>query len=451
MLILEFCYYKIIYLIIQVKKIFLILVLEKIIKTINESEEDNINLLINKFTSLLNEFDKRIKEDKLNIINNYKKMIRTIIFLYIIIYNIEKYENFKLIFEIENEKLIKTLKNVLKDHSKSGNLLCDVIMSICFNDFKTKFIDNSNDENEKEKISYYLMVFTNLFPLYSKPSLTFSPSHHIETIISNLNNFNSEIYEKLDNYVIDIFEGIIFIIFQNDNFDYFYFLDNLIKKHIELTKTFNLEVTSLFRKEDIYHKILKYFIFSFCNNSFIISVYNKLKNEYLYIFEKEFNIENFEKFFKNMIDLLYQNIPILITIILKIINNNINKEYKIQKNKFASIYTFLFFNFYNSPKIFEIYGLKLSIYPSIKLLNRLIRNIFYNKLFIDNDSLHIFNSSIGKYNNLINSKMENLLNSIDINDKNEINKYIKKSLSNISFPQFLTNYSTENIYKLLNQ
>ena len=47
--------------------------------------------------------------------------------------------------------------------------------------------------------------------------------------------------------------------------------------------------------------------------------------------------------------------------------------------------------------------------------------------------------------------MENLLNSIDINDKNEINKYIKKSLSNISFPQFLTNYSTENIYKLLNQ
>ena len=376
-------------------------------------------------------------------------MIRIIIFLYIIIFNIDKFENFKLIFKSENEKLIKTLKTILKDHSKSENLLSDVIMSICFNDFKIKFIENSKNENNKENINFYLIIFTNLFPEYPKPSLNFLPNNHIEKVISNLNNLNSEIYEKLDNYVFDIFEGIFLIIFQSENFDYYTFFDNIIKKHIEFTKTFNLDISSLFRKEDIYHKILKYFVFSFCNYSFIISVYNQLKNEFLNKFEKEFKVEDFEKFFENMINLLFQNIPTLIIIILKIINDNINKEYKIQKYNFAPLYTFLFFNFYNSPKFFEIYGLKFSIYSSIKLLNRLIRNIFYNKLFIENDTLNIFNNNIDKYNKLINSKMEKLLNSFDISDKNEINKLIKKSLSNISFPQFLTIYSSENIYKLL--
>ncbi len=376
-------------------------------------------------------------------------MIRIIIFLYIIIFNIDKFENFKLIFKSENEKLIKTLKIILKGHSKSENLLSDVIMSICFNDFKIKFIENSKNENNKENINFYLIIFTNLFPEYPKPSLNFLPNNHIEKVISNLNNLNSEIYEKLDNYVFDIFEGIFLIIFQSENFDYYTFFDNIIKKHIEFTKTFNLDISSLFRKEDIYHKILKYFVFSFCNYSFIISVYNQLKNEFLNKFEKEFKVEDFEKFFENMINLLFQNIPTLIIIILKIINDNINKEYKIQKYNFAPLYTFLFFNFYNSPKFFEIYGLKFSIYSSIKLLNRLIRNIFYNKLFIENDTLNIFNNNIDKYNKLINSKMEKLLNSFDISDKNEINKLIKKSLSNISFPQFLTIYSSENIYKLL--
>ena len=376
-------------------------------------------------------------------------MIKIIIFLYIIIFNIEKYENLKLVFEIENGELIKTLKNILKVHSKTENLLSDVIMGICFNDFKIKFIENSQNENDKENINFYLIIFTNLFPEYPRPSLILLPNNNIEKVISNLNNFNSEIYEILDNYVSDIFEAIILVIFQSENFDYYNFFDNLIKKHIELTKTFNLDISSLFRKEDIYHKILKYFVFSFCNYSFIISIYNQLKNEFLTIFEKEFNIVNFEKFFEIMINILFQNIPNLIIIVLKIINENINKEYKIQKYNFSPIYTFLFFNFYNSPKFFEIYGLKFSIYPSIKLLNRLIRNIFYNKLFIENDSLNIFNYNIDNYNKLINSKMTNLLNSIDINDKNEINKYIKKSLSNFSFPEFLRNYSSENIYKLL--
>ncbi len=376
-------------------------------------------------------------------------MIKIIIFLYIIIFNIEKYENLKLVFEIENGELIKTLKNILKVHSKTENLLSDVIMGICFNDFKIKFIENSKNENNKENINFYLIIFTNLFPEYPKPSLNFLPNNHIEKVISNLNNLNSEIYEKLDNYVFDIFEGIFLIIFQSENFDYYTFFDNMIGKHIEFTKTFNLDISSLFRKEDIYHKILKYFVFSFCNYSFIISVYNLLKNEFLNKFEKEFKVEDFDKFFENMINLLFQNIPTLIIIILKIINDNINKEYKIQKYNFAPLYTFLFFNFYNSPKFFEIYGLKFSIYSSIKLLNRLIRNIFYNKLFIENDSLNIFNNNIDKYNKLINSKMEKLLNSFDISDKNEINKLIKKSLSNISFPQFLTIYSSENIYKLL--
>ena len=88
--------------------------------------------------------------------------------------------------KIENEKLIKTLKTILKDHSKSENLLSDVIMSICFNNFKIKFIENSKNENNKENINFYLIIFTNLFPEYPKPSLNFLPKNHIEKVISNL-------------------------------------------------------------------------------------------------------------------------------------------------------------------------------------------------------------------------------------------------------------------------
>jgi hypothetical protein len=105
----------------------------------------------------------------------------------------------------------------------------------------------------------------------------------------------------------------------------------------------------------------------------------------------------------------------------------------------------LIFDFYISPKIFEIYELSFSTYSSIKLLNRVMRNIFYNKQFNKNDSLNSFNSIIEKYNNIINFKIKSILDSIKIDNRTEINKIIKFTLSNINFPLFLKSYSSINI------
>ena len=116
-----------------------------------------------------------------------------------------------------------------------------------------------------------------------------------------------------------------------------------------------------------------------------------------------------------------------------------------KKKNYSPIYTFLFFDFYISPKIFDIYKMNFSVYNSIKLLNKVIRNIFFKKYFNENDILNPFNSIIEKCHNLINSKMEDKLNLINLDNKSEINILMMSSISNISFPQFLQNYGVENL------
>ena len=93
--------------------------------------------------------------------------------------------------------------------------------------------------------------------------------------------------------------------------------------------------------------------------------------------------------------------------------------------------------------------MSFSDYNSIKLLNKVIRNIFFKKYFNENDILYPFNSIIEKCFNLINSKMEEKLNLINLDNKNEINILMKSSISNISFPQFLENYGFENLKKFI--
>ena len=419
---------------------------------INECPESNIrNKYIKKIieitTNSLQELNNNCLKNKEKEINKYyNPMKRIIIFLYIIIFNIENFESWKFIFEINDQILLNVLKKLLINHSKSETLLPEIIMSLCFHDFKKKCIDNPILGNQdKNNAHFYLKIFNILFTEYPKPSIIYL-SNNSDSFIQNLNQFNTEFIEKLDPHkIIEIYEGIIFLVFQNDDFDIYNFFDNLVKNHIQTTKYYNSELSSLFRKDDIYHLILKNFVFSFCNYSFIESVYKQLKNDYLKNFEKEFNINIFEKFFETFINLIFETIPGIIKVIMKIIYENINREYVIEQNNYSPIYTFLIFDFYISPKIFEIYELSFSTYSSIKLLNRVMRNIFYNKQFNKNDSLNSFNSIIEKYNNIINFKIKSILDSIKIDNRTEINKIIKFTLSNINFPLFLKSYSSINI------
>ena len=438
----------------QVNEFLIISVLGTIIKLINnldnEKRNEYLKILIDCVSISLIELNKNsIKQDMKNKNSYCKKMISIIIFLYIIIFNIENHESLKYIFTLNNEVLLNTLKDILKNFSNNNlTLLPEILISICFNDFKYKIVRYSNQGKEQEDINLFLKIFNILFQEYPKPSITYF-KHNEDENNEIFNNFNNIIENVKINEIDNFFQGIVFYCFKIDNFDIYNFYENIVKNHIQITKTNNSDISSLFRKDDIYHIILKNTVFNFCNYSFINSIYKNLKKQYLNIFEKDFNIENFDKFFQIFIDSIFNTIPDIIKVIMKIIYVFSIKEYNIQKNNYSPIYTFLFFDFYISPKIFDIYKMSFSDYNSIKLLNKVIRNIFFKKYFNENDILYPFNSIIEKCFNLINSKMEEKLNLINLDNKNEINILMKSSISNISFPQFLENYGFENLKKFI--
>ncbi len=430
----------------QVNEFLIISVLENIIHLINKVENDKRNeylkTLIDCTSISLIELNKiAIKQEKNNRNLYDKKMINIIIFLYIIIFNVENHESLKYIFQLNKEILLNSLKDILKNCSDNNlTLLPEIIMSICYNDFKEKIVGKSNQE--KEDISFFLKIFNVLFQEYPKPSITYF-KYNEDEYNDIFKNFNNIIEKVTVNEIDNFFQGIVFYCFKRDNFEMFNFYENLVKNHIQLTKSNNSDISTLFRKDDIYHIILKSTVFSFCNYSFITSVYKNLQHQYLNIFEKDFNIENFEQFFKIFIDSIFDTIPDIIKVIMKIIYVYTMKEYNIQKNNYSPIYTFLFFDFYISPKIFDIYKMSFSVYNSIKLLNKVIRNIFFKKYFNESDILYPFNSIIEKCYNLLNSKMEDKLNLINLENKSEINILMTSSISNISFPQFLQNYGVQ--------
>ena len=99
----------------QVNEFLIISVLENIIHLINKVENDKRNeylkTLIDCTSISLIELNKiAIKQEKNNRNLYDKKMINIIIFLYIIIFNVEKHESLKYIFQLNKEILLNSLK-----------------------------------------------------------------------------------------------------------------------------------------------------------------------------------------------------------------------------------------------------------------------------------------------------------------------------------------------------
>ena len=111
---------------------------------------------------------------------------------------------------------------------------------------KKKCIDNPILGNQdKNNAHFYLKIFNILFTEYPKPSIIYL-SNNSDSFIQNLNQFNTEFIEKLDPHkIIEIYEGIIFLVFQNDDFDIYNFFDNLVKNHIQTTKYYNSELIAM--------------------------------------------------------------------------------------------------------------------------------------------------------------------------------------------------------------
>jgi len=67
-------------------------------------------------------------------------------------------------------------------------------------------------------------------------------------------------------------------------------------------------------------------------------------------------------------------------LVLKLINEYAKKTFKIEKENLSPLYTSYIFNFIMSPRIMDYYDISPSKFSTIRLINRLIRVIYFLKI-----------------------------------------------------------------------
>ena len=389
-----------------------------------------------------------------------------IIFMYIIIYNIEQSENIILFFRMNYFNLITIIKrgiNIFKE-DKENIYLAHFIINICFDDLKKKIYAYKDKNLEDIYHNYIYSEILKIFPSFNEPI-----NHKNE----NFTNFMKNILEmEIDDYINNLkkenssvfCKNLIPLLLSTPNFDFISFYTNIINKHIEIIrKEYNNELTSLFRKDDITNDLIKNLVFIFGNYSFIKSFYMILPKEYLSTDEINFDLDAFEKFLNNFIIKLIQSLPFIIKVLLCLIKNCI---YKINPGEeyYNVVYTVLIFNFFISPAILELYGISIVKFRSLRQLTRILRNICFGKEFDSNDKLSYFNKKIKVFNLFINKHFNKyIFDEIDIEkDYIEINKRINTLLVNsknidmhknnnsIMLPSFCFQVYWENISNIIN-
>lgn len=158
----------------------------------------------------------------------------------------------------------------------------------------------------------------------------------------------------------------------------YYFIERVIYKDmVETKEMFGDFYTTLFRKEDLCDDIIKYIFFIFGNDMFINVIEMPLQKISLHPIsmanKDELPIEVFESFFKEMIAKLYDYIPQVLRIVLKIVYNKANEVFTIQKDNFAPLFSVLVFNYFISPRVQDIYRIDFNGNQIIKRINRLLR------------------------------------------------------------------------------
>ena len=387
-------------------------------------------------------------------------------FLYLIYYNIEDKNNVILFFNMNSFTTIKMIKKAINtfknDHS--GKQVANFLLNICFDDLKTK-IYSYNDENLAEIYQRY--AYSEILDIYPSFNEPFNSKN--EDYINFMNNI---LEMKMDDYInklkkenSDIFcKNLIPLLLSYPNFNFIDFYTNITNKHIEIIREeYNNELTSLFRKDDVTNDLVKNLIFIFGNYSFVKSFYLTIPNEYLSSNEVTFDLDKFQNFFSNFITKLIESLPFIIKLLLKIVNDCVQKINPKEKN-YNVVYTVLIFNFFISPTILELYGISLVKYKSLRQLTRILRNICFGKEFDEHDKLSYFNSKIKEYNSFINENFKkNIFDEINIEkDKDYLNKKISSLLINsknqnkssdyksIILPSFCYQFYWENILKVLN-
>lgn len=98
-------------------------------------------------------------------------------------------------------------------------------------------------------------------------------------------------------------------------------------------------------------------------------------------FGNKLHEENYDLFFNEMLINLQESIPLVLKIVLKLAYKHVNATFTINEDNYSPLYTLLFFNFFVSPRVQEIYNLNPLKIRLLWDLNRLLRvSILYNRI-----------------------------------------------------------------------
>jgi hypothetical protein len=425
---------------------------------------------------MLNLLENEIKKIvKVNDFLNFQKIETYINFFMIFLLNLKSNINFILkIFDKKNNffhKIINIL-NKLPNNIKVNVL--SILNNIFISEYKNIFFRSNSDKNLEE---IFIQEQTNFLEKKFEVKIFYENSNYkimydnllkFDISFENFFNNNIEIPDKSlfrlclsQNLIHVIFSKKKSIFYKSKNskefFYEYYLLKKIVYKNIQETKKiYGDEYKTLFRKEDICDDIIKYMFFIFGNTMFIESFINPL-NKIINFDKIERNItkNEYDDLINEMIKNLKISMPLILKILLKFVYNSVNENFKIEKDNYSPLYTLLFFNFINSPKIHAMYNININC-NFIKQIVKLINNTTLNLKFKEIDSLNIFNDNIEKnYQKFKKFMKENIL-SIDI-EKDEIKYYLKDLFSekNLIYPKYLFYWDSkllcEVIYKNINK
>ena len=423
----------------------------------------------------------------LSIIKNY------IIFFMILFINIKQSNTFiKTVFE-EGTNFFQSLISLIKQmDSNIQKQLFGILNNIFLSDYKSLYFKKNSSEKDEQLEQIFINNQIYFFNFYNESETIFSKSDYkkmfdiLSSFDLSYDNFFSnkkEIKpEDKINYKLSISQSIIRVAFSKEKskfLDYekeenkyfkYYFIKRVIEKNMEDTKKkFGDDYRTLFRKEDLYDDILKYIFFIF-GNMMMVECFVKpvekmlkqigideetIKTNILAALDlplvRDINKEEFGILIVEIIEQLNNTIPLVLKIILKLLYNAVIKQFTIDKENYAPLYTSLMFNFILNPRVQLLYSINPMNILLVRSLNRLVRNTCFNYKFSPTDELNSFNDLIEiNHKKLKKFMVENIIE-IDENDiktKNSLRDLFTEKY--LVYPNFLFYYDIDLLCATIN-
>ena len=423
----------------------------------------------------------------LSTIKNY------IIFFMILFINIKQSNTFiKTVFE-EGTNFFQSLISLIKQmDSNIQKQLFGILNNIFLSDYKSLYFKKNSSEKDEQLEQIFInnqIYFSNF---YNESETIFSKSDYKKMfdILSSFdlsydNFFSNKTEIKPEdkiNYKLSISQSIIRVAFskekskfldyekeENKYFEY-YFIKRVIEKNMEDTKKkFGDDYRTLFRKEDLSDDILKYIFFIF-GNMMMVECFVKpvekmlkqigideetIKTNILAALDlplvRDINKEEFGILIVEIIEQLNNTVPLVLKIILKLLYNAVIKQFTIDKENYAPLYTSLMFNFILNPRVQLLYSINPMNILLVRSLNRLVRNTCFNYKFSPTDELNSFNDLIEiNHKKLKKFMVENIIE-IDENDiktKNSLRDLFTEKY--LVYPNFLFYYDIDLLCATIN-